>query len=162
METTIGLYGKRNELISRRSFCVRSCLVFSGNYCCMWCCCWNMLHQICMSQIGNNNIRQGSKIIFDDDNIHSSSYMPGKRWETFFYMWVPFSNAIAITIFRSVSWATMHSLSHIQHNEWIPKSSMVWPHWHHERRATIGRGIPRHICNVVRKWVENKRNEKAL
>jgi hypothetical protein len=34
-----------------------------------------MLHQICMSHISNDNVRQGSKTIFGDDNIHSSLYM---------------------------------------------------------------------------------------
>jgi hypothetical protein len=121
-----------------------------------------MLHQICMNRIGNDKIRQGMKIIFDDDNVHSSSCMLRKRWETFFYMWIPFSNVIAIMISWSVSWVVMHSFSHGQHNKWIPKSLMVWPHWHHERCATVGCGIPRQIHNVVKKRVEDKRNEGAL
>jgi hypothetical protein len=157
-----GLYGKGNEIISWCSFCVGSCLIFSGNYCCMQCCHWNTLHQICMSRINNDNVHQGLKVIFDDDNVHLSSCMPGKRWETFFYMWTPFSNMIVIMISQCISWAAMHSLLHEQRNKWIPKSSMAWPHWHHERCATVRCGIPRHICSVVRKWVENEPNEGAL
>jgi hypothetical protein len=124
----INLYDKRNEIISWCSFYVGSCVVFNNNCCCMWCRRRNILHQICMSRIGNDNVRQGIKIIFDDDNVHLSSCMLRKMWEFFFYMWAPFSNAIVITIFWSVSWVVMHSLSHIQHNKWIPKLLMVWPH----------------------------------
>jgi len=35
IETTIDLYGKRNEIISWRSLCVGLCLILSGNFCCM-------------------------------------------------------------------------------------------------------------------------------
>jgi hypothetical protein len=49
METIISLYGKGNEIISWHSFCVGSFLVLGGNYHCMWCHCWNRLHQICMN-----------------------------------------------------------------------------------------------------------------
>jgi hypothetical protein len=62
-----------NEIISRHSLCLGSCLVLSGNYCCMHSCRQNMLHQIWTSLINNDNVRQGSKIIYDDDNIHLSS-----------------------------------------------------------------------------------------
>ncbi len=98
----MGLYGKGNEIISWCSFCVGSCLVFSGNYCCMQCCHWNTLHQIYMSRIDNDNVCQGLKVIFDDDNVHLSSRMPGIRWETFVYMWIPFSNIIAIIISQCI------------------------------------------------------------
>jgi hypothetical protein len=37
METTVGLYGKGNEIISWCSFCVRSCFVLNGNYHYMCC-----------------------------------------------------------------------------------------------------------------------------
>jgi hypothetical protein len=121
-----------------------------------------MLHQICMSQIDNDNVCQGLKVIFDYYNIHLSSCMLGKRWETFFYMWMPFSNVIAIMISWNVSWAAMRSFLHVQHNKWILKSWVIRPHWHHERCAIVRCGIPRQICNVVKKWVENKWNEGGL
>jgi hypothetical protein len=35
---------------------------------------------------------------------------------------------------------------------------MVWPHWHHERWATIGCGKPKWVHNVVKKWANDKRN----
>jgi hypothetical protein len=34
---------------------------------------------------------------------------------------------------------------------------MVWPPWH-----CIGCGIPRWTWNVLKKWVEDKRNERVL
>ncbi len=79
METTISLYGKGNEIISQCSLCVRSCLVLSSNYRYMQWCRQNTLHQIYINQIGNDNVCQGSKIIFGDDNIHSSSCVVGEK-----------------------------------------------------------------------------------
>jgi hypothetical protein len=38
-----------------------------------------MLHQICTSRIGNDNVCQGSKIASSDDNIHSFPYMVGEK-----------------------------------------------------------------------------------
>jgi hypothetical protein len=49
MATTIGLYGKGNEIISWRSLWVTSCFVLNDNYCCMHYRCQSMLHQICMN-----------------------------------------------------------------------------------------------------------------
>ncbi len=37
-----------------------------------------------MSQISNDNIRQGSKIVFGDDNIHSSSCVVGEKVKNLF------------------------------------------------------------------------------
>jgi hypothetical protein len=87
-----------------------------------------MLYQICMSRIDNDNVCQGMKIIFDDDNVHLSSCVLRKMWEFFFYMWIPLSIAIVITKSWIVSWVVMCSLSHEQHNKWISKSLMVWSH----------------------------------
>jgi hypothetical protein len=56
------------------------------------------LNQICTSQINNDNIYQGLKIISSDDNIHSFPYMIRKRWEAFFYTWAPLSNAIVAMV----------------------------------------------------------------
>jgi hypothetical protein len=49
METTIGHYGKGNEIMSWRTLCVGSCFVLSDNYCCMCCCHQSMLSPICTS-----------------------------------------------------------------------------------------------------------------
>jgi hypothetical protein len=38
-----------------------------------------MLHQICTSQINNDNIRQGPKIMYGDDNIHLSLFMAKEK-----------------------------------------------------------------------------------
>jgi hypothetical protein len=84
----------------------------------------------------------------------------GKMWETSLYMWAPLSDAITTMVSWNVSWAIVHSLPHGQHSKWILKSSMVWPHWHHERCKTIGCRILKQIWNVVRKWAEDKRNER--
>lgn len=37
-----------------------------------------------MSQIGNDNIHRGSKIVFGDDNIHSSSCVAGGKAKNLF------------------------------------------------------------------------------
>jgi hypothetical protein len=82
----------------------------------------------------------------------------GKRWETFFCTWAPFSDAITTTISWSISWAIMRSFSHMQRNKWIPKSLMVWSHWHCERCIIVGCGItnrnwPKYnhsICDYMR------------
>ncbi len=79
IETTIDLYGKGNEIIFRHSLCVNSCLVLNGNCCCMCYCHQSMLHQICTSQINNDNIRQGPKIMYGDDNIHLSLFMAKEK-----------------------------------------------------------------------------------
>ncbi len=112
METIISFYGKGNEIISWPSLYVGLCLVLNDNYCCMHYHCRSMLHQICMSHISNDNVCQGSKTVFSDDNIHSSSCVVGERWETFLYTWAPLFNAITAMVFQNVSWVTMHLLSH--------------------------------------------------
>jgi len=162
MVTIVGLYGKGNEIISWRLLWVGSCLVLNNNYHCMCCHHWNTLHQIYTSRIRNENIRQDTKIFFGDDNIHSFSCVVGKRWKTFFYMWVPLSNVIVTTIFWSVSWAAVCSFPHRQCNKWIPKSLMVWPHLNRERCKTIGCGLLRQIWSVIRKWAEDRWNEGVL
>jgi hypothetical protein len=63
-------YDKRNEIIFWCSLYVGSCFVLNDNYCCMCCHCQSMLHQIYTSRIDNDNVYQGSKSIFGDDNIH--------------------------------------------------------------------------------------------
>jgi hypothetical protein len=43
-----------------------------------------MLHEICTSQISNDNIRQGPKIISSDDYIHSSPFMAKEKMGNLF------------------------------------------------------------------------------
>jgi hypothetical protein len=86
----------------------------------------------------------------------------GKRWKTSLYTWAPFSDVIVTMIFWSVSWATMCSFLHVQHNKWIPKSSMVWSHWHHERCTIVGYDISKQIWSATRKWAKDKWNERVL
>jgi len=108
MEITIGLYGKGNEIIFYRSSYVRLCLVLNDNYCCMCCCHRNTLHQICTSWISNDNVHQGLKTIFRDDNIHLFLCMAKEKVGTSFCMWAAFSNMIVATVSWSVSWIKMH------------------------------------------------------
>ncbi len=107
----------------------------------------------------NDNIRQNSKTISNDDNIHSSLFTTKKRWETSFNTWVKLFDVMVAMVSRNISWVTMRSFLREQHNKWIPKSSMVW---HHERCGTVGCGIPRRIQSVVRKWAKDKWNERVL
>jgi hypothetical protein len=39
---------------------------------------------------------------------------------------------------------------------------MVCPHWHHEKCTNVGCGIFKWIHNVIKKWLEDKQNEKVL
>jgi hypothetical protein len=86
----------------------------------------------------------------------------GKSWQTSICTWTPLSNRISMMVFRNISWVAVHSLLHGQCNKWIPKSSMVWPHWHHERCGIVGCGIPRWIHSVIKKWADDKQNECVL
>ncbi len=79
MKRIVNLYGKGNEIIFWRSFCVGLHLVLSHNYCYMHYHRQNTLQQISMSWIDNENVRQGSKTVFGDDNIHSSLCMVGEK-----------------------------------------------------------------------------------
>jgi hypothetical protein len=82
----------------------------------------------------------------------------GKRWETSFWTCAPLSKTIIATISWSVLWVVVRSLLQGHQSKWLHRSSMVWPHWHHERWATKGCCKPRQIHNVVRKWVDDKQN----
>jgi hypothetical protein len=86
----------------------------------------------------------------------------GNRWETFVWTCVPLSRTIVIIISLSVSWVDIHSLLQRHQNKWIPISSMVWPHWHHDKWATIGCSKPRWVHNAIRKWVEDKQNASVV
>jgi hypothetical protein len=121
-----------------------------------------MLHEICMSRTGNENIHQCLNFFFGDDNIHLSPCMVGEKVRNLSLnvnstLWCNSCNNIL-----KVSWVVVRSFLHEQCNKWIPKSSMVWPHWHCERCGIIGCGIPKQIQNVVRKWAEDKRNKRVL
>ncbi len=83
MEATVGVYDKGNGIISWRSLCVGSCLVLSGNCCCMRYYRQSILHQICISWIGNDNVHQGSKTISGANNIHSSLFVVGEKVSNF-------------------------------------------------------------------------------
>jgi hypothetical protein len=162
METTIGLYGKGNEMIFWRSLYVGLCLVLSDNCQCMHFCCWSTLHQIYTNQINNDIIYKGTKTISSDDNVHSSLCVAREKVKNLF-LYVNFTfrcdNYNCISKHTST---TVGSLSHEQCSKWVPKSSMVWPHWHCERCETIRCDIMKRIWSVIRKWVEDKQNQRVL
>ncbi len=57
-----------------------------------------------------------------------------------------------------MSWVGAHSFLQGHRSKWVFRSSIVWPHLHRERWAIIGCGKPRQVCNVVKKWVNDKQN----
>ncbi len=79
----------------------------------------------------------------------------GNRWETSFWTCVPLFKAIVATLSQSVLWVVVCSLPQGHWNKWVPRSSMIWSHLHHERWAIERCGKPRQICNVVRKWAKD-------
>jgi hypothetical protein len=152
METTICLYNKGNESSLDACFCVGLCVLLNDNYCYMHCHRQSTLYQICMSWIDNDNIHQGLKTSLVMIISIRLYVWQGKRWGTSFCTWAPLSDTTNTITSQNVSWATMHSLSHMQCNKWIPKSLMIWPHLYHERCATIRCDIWKQICNVVKRW----------
>jgi hypothetical protein len=83
-------------------------------------------------------------------------------WKTSFWTCVPLSKTIVMIIFRSVLWAAIHSFPQRHKNEWIPKISMVWSHWHHDKWITIRCGKPRQIRNVVMKSTKYRQNANVV
>jgi hypothetical protein len=81
---TIGLYGKGNEIISCCSLYIGSCPILSGNCCYMCCHHQSMLHQIYTNWISNDNVCEGLKTIFNNDNIHSFSCVAREKVRNFF------------------------------------------------------------------------------
>jgi hypothetical protein len=58
-------------------------------------------------------------------------------------------NAIVAMVSQSISWVVMHLAPHGQCSKWIPKSLMVWSHWHFEKCATIWCGILKQIQSAI-------------
>ncbi len=81
-----------------------------------------------------------------------------KRWETSLCMCAPFFEVIVVIVSWRILWDAMCSSLHRHQSKWIPKPSMVSPLWQCERCAIIGCGKSRWVCNVVRKWAEDKWN----
>jgi hypothetical protein len=94
-------------------------------------------------------------------SIHHQMWW-GKRWETLFWTCAPLSKSIIMIISQSVLWVVVRSFPQGYQNKWVFKLSMVWSHWHYERWATIECGKLRHVCSVVRKWVEDKWNASVV
>jgi hypothetical protein len=80
----------------------------------------------------------------------------GKRWKTSLSTCIVLSKTIIATISQNVLWATVRSLPHGHRSKWVPKSSMVWPHWHRERCIIIGYSKPRWVHSATRKWADDK------
>jgi hypothetical protein len=89
-------------------------------------------------------------------NIDSS--VADKRWETSLCMCATFSKVIVVTVSWRILWDAVCSPMHRHQNKWTPKPSMASPLWQCEKCAIIGCNKSRWVCNVVRKWVEDKWN----
>jgi hypothetical protein len=70
----------------------------------------------------------------------------------------PLSKTIVVMVSRNVSRTTVRSLPHGHQSKWVFKLSMVWPHYHYERWATLRCGNPRWIHSAKNKWIDNKQN----
>jgi hypothetical protein len=82
----------------------------------------------------------------------------GKRWEIFFYVNSIFQHNICNNILKRIMGCSvfihMGNIANGYPNHW-------W-YDHTKRCVTIGCGIPKWIRIVVKKWVEDKRNEGVL
>jgi len=85
-----------------------------------------------------------------------------KRWKTSLSTCIVLSKTIIATMSQNVLWATIRSLPHGHRSKWVPRSSMVWPHWHRERCITIGCSKPRQVHSATRKWANDKQNVNVV
>ncbi len=128
METTIGLYGKGNEIIS---WCllyedhvlfwmaiVVTCVVVVEAHC-------KKSVQVRLATTMSTKVRKSSLMMTISTHLR---VWQGQRWETILSTWAPFFNAIIAIVFQNVSWVAMCSLLHGQHSKCIPKSLMLQPH----------------------------------
>jgi hypothetical protein len=85
-----------------------------------------------------------------------------KMRETSLWTCVSLSKIIVMIISRNASWVVICSFLQGHQSKWVPRSLMIWPHWHYERWVAIVCGKPRRICNAARKWVKDRRNASAV
>jgi hypothetical protein len=144
METTVGLYGKGNEIIFRHLLCVGSCLVLNSNYTCII-----VIEAHCTKSVRIELVMTTFARVWKPSLVMTIStcfcMWQRKRWKTFLCMWAPFFDVIITTIFQSISWVVVHPFLHGQHSKWISKSWMVWPHRYHKICSTIKWGISKQI-----------------
>jgi len=158
---TICLYGKGNEIISQRLFYLGSCLVLNDNCHCMRCC-WNTLHLIWVNRINMTIFANVRKLfLVMTISIHLRVWWQ-KKWKTSLCTWTSLFDVIIATISWNVSWVIVRLVPHTQRKKWIPKSSMVRSHWHHEKCTIIGCVILRQIQSLVRKWTKDKQNKGVM
>ncbi len=162
MKTTINIYGKGNKVVFECVFDVWSCFVLSNNCCCMCCHGWCVLYHIQVSWIDYDNIRSGPKAVFDDKNIDSMSNVVGEKVGNPFCIFASRSKIIVTMVSWIMSWVVAHSFSHGHKSKWIPKSSIVCSHWQCEKCATISCDKLRWVCNIIRKWTEDKWNARVV
>jgi len=157
-EDTFTFQYQGNEVIAWCSFGVGLCFLLSCHPCYMCCCGWCSLHHICVSWVNNNNIHQNVKAIFNDKNIHLSiNEAKEKVGDLPLNMCSILQNNNCNSILKCVmGYYTFTLQGHW--NKWVLISSMVWPHWHHERWPTIGCGKPRWVCSAIRKQANDKCN----
>ncbi len=71
---------------------------------------------------------QSSKIVSSDKDIHLLLGAAREKVGDLPLNMCSIFKAIAVTIFRSVSWAIICSLPQGHQNKWVPRLLMVWPH----------------------------------
>jgi hypothetical protein len=74
-----------------------------------------------------------------------------KIWETSFWTCVSFSKTIVTIIYWNASRVVICSFLQGYQSKWVHRWLMIWSHWHCERWAGVGCGIPKKVCNVTKK-----------
>jgi hypothetical protein len=92
----------------------------------------------------------------------STHHRVWRRWDLLLNMCSIFQNNSCDSIMKCIVSYYVHSFLKGHWNKWVPKLSIIWPHWHCERWATIGSCNPRQVRNAMRKWVEDKQNENVI
>jgi hypothetical protein len=97
-------------------------------------------------RVNNDNVHQNLRTVFNDKDIHSSL---GVVREKVGYLPLNMCSILQSNSCDNIlkcTWAIIHSFPHGHWSKWVPRSSMVWPHWHHERWAIVGCGKPKQVC----------------
>jgi hypothetical protein len=158
MKTPICVNSKGNEIITWCLISIWSCFLLNNyhHYMCYYHRC--LLHHICVNWVNNDNVHQVLEVVYGDKDIHSSSGVAKEKVKNpFLNMCCTFQNNNYDNILKCV--VGCYTFIFARHwNKWVLMSSMVWPHWHHEKWAIVGYDKPRWVHNVIRKWVEDKWN----
>jgi len=86
----------------------------------------------------------------------------GKRWETSFETCAPLSKIIVAIISQNVLCIVVHSFTQGHQSKWVPRLSMVWPHWHNEIWTTVGCGKLKPVPSAQKKWVRDRQKASVV